>query len=87
MEFFICQEKINICSIVNLKKLCYNTNIKTPAEETSMADKKAEKSPATMKMGDERKKALEIALGKIEKDFGKGIIMKRLYQEIRDLFR
>ena len=41
-----------------------------------MADKKAEKSPATMKMGDERKKALEIALGKIEKDFGKGSVMK-----------
>ena len=41
-----------------------------------MADKKAEKNPAVQKFGDERRKALEIALGKIEKDFGKGSVMK-----------
>ena len=41
-----------------------------------MADKKSEKAAATVKNGDERKKALEIALGKIEKDFGKGSVMK-----------
>ena len=40
------------------------------------AEKKAEKKPATPKFGDDRKKALEIALGKIEKDFGKGSVMK-----------
>ncbi len=40
------------------------------------ADKKAEKKTATQKFGDDRKKALEIALGKIEKDFGKGSVMK-----------
>ena len=40
------------------------------------ADKKAEKKPAAQKFGDDRKKALEIALGKIEKDFGKGSVMK-----------
>ena len=40
------------------------------------ADKKAEKKAATQKFGDDRKKALEIALGKIEKDFGKGSVMK-----------
>ncbi|MDD6882261.1 MAG: recombinase RecA [Eubacteriales bacterium] len=40
------------------------------------ADKKAEKKPATQKFGDDRKKALEVALGKIEKDFGKGSVMK-----------
>ena len=40
------------------------------------ADKKAEKKPAEKKFGDDRKKALEIALGKIEKDFGKGSVMK-----------
>ncbi len=39
-------------------------------------DKKAEKKPAEKKFGDDRKKALEIALGKIEKDFGKGSVMK-----------
>ena len=39
-------------------------------------DKKAEKKPATQKFGDDRKKALEVALGKIEKDFGKGSVMK-----------
>ena len=39
------------------------------------ADKKAEKKPASPKFGDDRKKALEIALGKIEKDFGKGSVM------------
>lgn len=40
------------------------------------ADKKQEKAPVTRKVGDERKKALDVALGKIEKDFGKGSIMK-----------
>ena len=40
------------------------------------ADKKKDKPLATQKFGDERKKALEIALGKIEKDFGKGSLMK-----------
>ena len=40
------------------------------------AEKKAEKKVATQKFGDDRKKALEIALGKIEKDFGKGSVMK-----------
>ena len=41
-----------------------------------MADKKSEKAAVTAKVGEERKKALEIALGKIEKDFGKGSVMK-----------
>lgn len=40
------------------------------------ADKKAEKKAAAPKFGDDRKKALEIALGKIEKDFGKGSVMR-----------
>ena len=40
------------------------------------ADKKAVKGAAGPKFGDDRKKALEIALGKIEKDFGKGSVMK-----------
>ena len=40
------------------------------------ADKKAAKAAAAPKAGDDRKKALEIALGKIEKDFGKGSVMK-----------
>ena len=40
------------------------------------AEKKAEKKAASQKFGDDRKKALEIALGKIEKDFGKGSVMK-----------
>ena len=40
------------------------------------ADKKAAKGAASAKFGDDRKKALEIALGKIEKDFGKGSVMK-----------
>ena len=40
------------------------------------AEKKAEKKPATRQLGDDRKKALEVALGKIEKDFGKGSVMK-----------
>ncbi|MBP3411520.1 MAG: recombinase RecA [Clostridia bacterium] len=40
------------------------------------ADKKAEKKAAAPKFGEDRKKALEIALGKIEKDFGKGSVMK-----------
>ena len=42
-----------------------------------MAEKKAEKKPAVRKVeNDERKRALEVALGKIEKDFGKGSVMK-----------
>ena len=42
-----------------------------------MADKKADKKPvAAPKFGDDRKKALEVALGKIEKDFGKGSVMR-----------
>ena len=40
------------------------------------AEKKAEKNPASQKFGDDRRKALEVALGKIEKDFGKGSVMK-----------
>ena len=40
------------------------------------ADKKAEKKAATQKFGEDRRKALEIALGKIEKDFGKGSVMR-----------
>ena len=39
-------------------------------------DKKIEKKPAAQRFGDDRKKALEVALGKIEKDFGKGSVMK-----------
>ena len=42
-----------------------------------MADsKKSEKNVATQRFGDERKKALDMALSKIEKDFGKGSVMK-----------
>ena len=42
-----------------------------------MADKKGDKKPvAAQKFGDDRKRALEVALGKIEKDFGKGSVMK-----------
>ncbi len=40
------------------------------------AEKKVEKKAAAQKFGDDRKKALEVALGKIEKDFGKGSVMK-----------
>ena len=40
------------------------------------ADKKAAKGAVAPKAGDDRKKALEIALGKIEKDFGKGSVMR-----------
>ena len=40
------------------------------------AEKKSEKKPAAAKFGEDRKKALEIALGKIEKDFGKGSVMR-----------
>ena len=40
------------------------------------ADKKSEKKAVEQKFGDDRKKALEVALGKIEKDFGKGSVMK-----------
>ena len=39
-------------------------------------EKKAEKKPAARQIGEDRKKALEVALGKIEKDFGKGSVMK-----------
>ena len=40
-------------------------------------EKKTDKgAPVAQKFGDERKKALEVALGKIEKDFGKGSVMK-----------
>ena len=41
-----------------------------------MAEKKAEKKAAVRPSGEDRKKALEVALGKIEKDFGKGSVMK-----------
>ena len=42
-----------------------------------MADRKADKKAAAgQKNGDERRQALEIALGKIEKDFGKGSVMR-----------
>ena len=42
-----------------------------------MADKKAEKKPAVRKVeNEERQRALEVALSKIEKDFGKGSVMK-----------
>ena len=35
-----------------------------------MADKKSLKGAVSRLTGDERKRALEVALGKIEKDFG-----------------
>ncbi len=41
-----------------------------------MADKKGDKNAVQQKMGEERKRALEVALSKIEKDFGKGSVMK-----------
>ena len=41
-----------------------------------MADKKAGKGAASKLFGDERRRALEVALGKIEKDFGKGSVMR-----------
>lgn len=40
------------------------------------AEKSADKGSVARKMGEDRKKALEVALGKIEKDFGKGSVMK-----------
>ena len=40
------------------------------------AEKKADKKAVARPVGDDRKKALEVALGKIEKDFGKGSVMK-----------
>ncbi len=40
------------------------------------AEKKADKKTIGRPMGDDRKKALEVALGRIEKDFGKGSVMK-----------
>ncbi len=41
-----------------------------------MADKKEKKQAAQQKFGDDRSVALKMALGKIEKDFGKGSIMR-----------
>ena len=41
-----------------------------------MADKKATKEKAAQKSGDERKAALASAISRIEKDFGKGSVMK-----------
>ena len=41
-----------------------------------MADKKSVKGAVSRLTGDERKRALEVALGKIEKDFGKGSVMR-----------
>ncbi|NLG25865.1 MAG: DNA recombination/repair protein RecA, partial [Clostridiales bacterium] len=41
-----------------------------------MADKKPVKAPVEKRFGEDRKKALEMALGRIEKDFGKGAVMK-----------
>ncbi len=41
-----------------------------------MADKKSAKGAVSRLTGDERKRALEVALGKIEKDFGKGSVMR-----------
>ncbi|MBR0463182.1 MAG: recombinase RecA [Clostridia bacterium] len=40
------------------------------------SDKKKEKAVVAQQFGDEKKKALEMALSKIEKDFGKGSVMK-----------
>ena len=40
------------------------------------AEKKADKKSVGRPVGEDRKKALEVALGKIEKDFGKGSVMK-----------
>ncbi len=40
------------------------------------AEKKPAKEAVSRKLGEERKKALDVALGKIEKDFGKGSVMK-----------
>jgi recombination protein RecA len=41
-----------------------------------MADKKSEKKSVEKLFGDDRKRALDVALSKIEKDFGKGSVMK-----------
>ena len=41
-----------------------------------MADKKSVKGTVSRLAGDERRRALEVALGKIEKDFGKGSVMR-----------
>jgi recombination protein RecA len=41
-----------------------------------MADKKASKAPIERREGDDRRRALDMALSKIEKDFGKGSLMK-----------
>lgn len=42
-----------------------------------MADKKSDKAEVVRKVGDdERRRALEVALSRIEKDFGKGSVMK-----------
>ena len=40
------------------------------------AEKKPAKDAVVRRVGEERKKALDVALGKIEKDFGKGSVMK-----------
>ena len=40
------------------------------------AEKKSDKKSVGRPVGEDRKKALEVALGKIEKDFGKGSVMK-----------
>ena len=58
-------------------KALYNSFMKSHEEaHPRMADKKSEKNPAMQRFGDERKRALEMALSKIEKDFGKGSVMR-----------
>ncbi len=58
-------------------KALYNRPMIMRQEALSgMADKKTEKNPAAQRFGDERKRALEMALSKIEKDFGKGSVMR-----------
>ena len=49
------------------------------------AEKKADKNAAQQRTGDDRKRALEVALSKIEKDFGKGSIMRMNSQEVNDV--
>ena len=41
-----------------------------------MAENNKDKKPTTTVVNDEKKKALEVALGQIEKQFGKGAVMK-----------
>ena len=57
---------------------CYNriTMIKGYMEGRQVAEKKAPGRGAAKKSGDERKAALEYAISRIEKDFGKGSVMK-----------